>query len=196
MANGSLLGQPPTVGWADGVGRGKDIYAVGSVHMVRISELIEQRLLADGCEVLKEEVDDETITLGYKSEWRWLCRVHVLVATVDRAVATEEDVRGFTLEVLTVADSMNLRNGLQSGVLVMPILVAPVIGEEIPGMMSRSFRLGTSGFAAMAQPAVVDAGSGRVYTFRGRRLLGAAFVKLIHEKIETYLAALAEGRNS
>ncbi|WFE20713.1 hypothetical protein O7621_22950 [Solwaraspora sp. WMMD937] len=164
--------------------------------MVNASEVIEGRLRSDGCEVIKEEVDGETITLGYTSEWRWLCRVHVLVAVVNRAVATEEDVQGFTLEVLMVADSMGLRNGLQSGVLVMPILVAPVIGEEIPGMMSRSFRLGTSGFAAMAQPAVVDAGSGRVYTFRGRRLLGVAFVKLIHEKIETYLAGHAEGRTS
>ncbi|MBX7268201.1 hypothetical protein KIF24_20665 [Micromonospora sp. Llam7] len=159
---------------------------------VNISKVIEGRLIADGCEVVKEELCGDTVTFGYTPEYRWLSRIHVLAAVVNRQAVAEVDVRNFTLEVLGVADGMGWRNGLQSGVLVMPLMVASVIGDEIPAMMSRPFRLGIAGFAALAQPAVIDAKTGQVYTYRGRRVMGYIFSKLISDKVQLYLAELIE----
>ncbi|SCL19902.1 hypothetical protein GA0074692_0732 [Micromonospora pallida] len=156
-----------------------------------VSEAIEGRLIEDGCEVSKEQFQGETVTFGYTSEFRWLSRVHVLVAVANRQTVTEADVRDFTIEVLRAADGMGLRRGLQSGVLVMPVLVASGIVGEIPAMMDRPYRLGIAGFAALAQPAAVDADTGQVFTYRGGRVMGYVYAKLIRDKVQTYLTDLA-----
>jgi hypothetical protein len=77
--------------------------------------------------------------------------------------------------------------GAQSGVLALAALVTPKADDAAKKLATSPFRLGVGGFAAMVQPAVVDLSEGRVHTFQGRRLWGAAFGGYLRNKRAFYL---------
>jgi hypothetical protein len=76
---------------------------------------------------------------------------------------------------------------LQSTVIVLPVLVAERADQSAVDMTQRLHQLNLGGFAAMAQPALVDLSAGRSHIFRGTRLWGYAFNSLIKKKLALYL---------
>src|SRR6266545_3388331 len=60
-------------------------------------------------------------------------------------------------------------------------------GDAAKQVAATPFRLGVGGVAAMVQPAVVDLAEGRVHTYRGRRLWGAALAGYLRNKSLLYL---------
>jgi hypothetical protein len=77
--------------------------------------------------------------------------------------------------------------GAQKGVMALAALVTADADDAAKRVADNPFRLGVGGFAAMVQPAVVDLTEGRIHTFRGRRLWGAALAGYLRDKSILYL---------
>lgn len=75
---------------------------------------------------------------------------------------------------------------MQSGVLAVPSIVSQAPDLSAVALMASPYRLRLQGFAAMAQPVIVDTTAGQVYTFRGTRLIGYVYNHLIKEKCDKY----------
>lgn len=82
--------------------------------------------------------------------------------------------------------------GMQSGVIVLPVLVTTAIEESAIALTQKVHRLHSAGFAALAQPAVVGMFTGAVWTFRGTRVWGYAHNSLIKQKFSKYLPEPSE----
>jgi len=150
---------------------------------------LAERLVADGCAVTHEKLGPKPVVVGYKAQMRALSRMHVFVvaARTDDRVG-EAGLREFTdAAVQMAADRKGQWRGVQSGVIVLPVLVASGADESAVALTQRSYRLNAGGFAVLAQPAVVDLTAGQVWTFRGTRIWGYAFNALIKQKYARYL---------
>jgi hypothetical protein len=112
--------------------------------------------------------------------------VFLVAAKADRVGAAH--LNGFTEATVRLAVERKGRwSGLQSGVIVLPVLVAAAADESAVALTRRAYRLNLGGFATLAQPAVVDLAAGRVHTFRGTRFWGYALNSLIRKKYARYL---------
>lgn len=152
---------------------------------------LEARLTADGCQVTHEKRG----LVGYKAQMHLLMRAHVFLVAATADTVDADSLTKFSTEAVNLAVSRKGQwRGAQSGVIVLPVIVA---GRADPGavaMTKRPFRLNLSGFAVMAQPAVVDLAAGRSHIFRGVRIWGYAFNSLIKKKLVRYLPAPESGR--
>ncbi|NYT93922.1 hypothetical protein [Salinispora sp. H7-4] len=149
---------------------------------------VRQRLVADGCAVTDERLGAAPVVVGYRSQVRLLARIHVftVVAKMDRV--QERDLRTFVDDVVRLGlDRKGQWRGVQSGVLVLPVLVTEAADPAATALTRQAYRLNLAGFGVMAQPAVVDVRAGRVWTFRGTRIWGYAYNSLIKKKYQTYL---------
>ena len=149
---------------------------------------VRDHLIEDGCTVTNESVGPVQAMVGYRSNIKALSKVHLFTAVASVPEVNEAAVRDFSHRVsdYTKAQKGRLR-GMQSGVMALAVLVAPNVDGAAKEIAAKPFRLGAGGFAAMVQPAVVDLTEGRVYTFRGRRLWGAALAGYLRKKSLLYL---------
>jgi hypothetical protein len=149
---------------------------------------LRERLVADGCTVTHEQLGDRTILVGYKSKIKALSKMHIFTVADTAGQVTEPILRGFTDAAVKLAtDRKGQWRGIQSGVIVLPILVGTGADEAAVAVTQKSYSLNMGGFAVMAQPAVVDATTDQAWTFRGTRLWGYAFNALIKKTYQRYL---------
>ena len=147
-----------------------------------------ERLSADRCSVTHEQLGDRTVLVGYKSQMKALSKMHIFTVADTAGQVTEPILRGVTDAAVKLAtDRKGQFRGLQSGVIVLPILVGTGVDAEAVAVTQKSYSLGSGGFAVLAQPAVVDVTADRVWTFRGVRLWGYAFNALIKKTYQRYL---------
>ncbi|ROO60934.1 hypothetical protein EDC02_2853 [Micromonospora sp. Llam0] len=149
---------------------------------------VRRRFVAAGCAVTEEAIGLLPVVVGYRAKVRLLTRMHsfAVVAKVERV--DEESLRGYVDDVVNLGLGRKGQwRGMQSGVIVLPILVAEAVDPAAAALTQKAYRLNLNGFAVMAQPAVVDVTAGRVWTFRGTRLWGYAFNSLIKQSYEAYL---------
>jgi len=145
---------------------------------------LEARLAADGCQVTHEQLG----LVGYKAQTRLLMRAHVFLVAA-RAEAVDDDLlSAFAADAVNLAVSRKGQwRGMQSGVIVLPVLVARTADAGAVAITQRPHRLNLGGFAVMAQPALVDLTAGKSHVFRGVRIWGYAFNALIKKKLARYL---------
>lgn len=149
---------------------------------------LEERLAADGCAVTHEKLGSKPVVVGYKAQMRALSRMHVFVVAAKTDRVGEAGLRDFAdAAIQMAADRKGQWRGLQSGVIVLPVLVASGADESAVALTQRSYRLNLGGFAVLAQSAVADLTAGKVWTFRGTRIWGYAFNALIKQKYARYL---------
>ncbi|AVT36783.1 hypothetical protein [Plantactinospora sp. BB1] len=149
---------------------------------------VRSRLLNDGCVVTDEAVGLMTVSLGYKAQMRALSKMHIFTAVAKLDRATEAEVHDFVDAAVNLAVGRKGQwRGLQSGVIVLPILVVSAATSDAVALMDRAYRLNIGGFAVFVHPAVVDVKAGKVWTFRGTRIWGYAFNSLIKQKYSLYL---------
>lgn len=149
---------------------------------------LQERLLADGCTVTQEQLGDRTVLVGYKSKIKALSKMHIFTVVDTAGQVTEPILRGFTDAAVKMAtDRKGQWRGMQSGVIVLPILVGTGVDAEAVAVTQKSYNLNLGGFAMMAQPAVVDVTAGQAWTFRGTRLWGYAFNAMIKKTYQRYL---------
>jgi hypothetical protein len=142
------------------------------------------RLAEDGCQVTHERLG----LVGYRAQVRALMRVHVFLVAAKADAVDETILRGFATEAVKLADERKGQwRGFQSGVIVLPVLVAASADAGAVAVTQRPLRLNLGGFAVMAQPAVVDLAAGRAHIFRGVRIWGYAFNAVIKKKLVRYL---------
>lgn len=151
-------------------------------------EIVRQRMVADGCTVSEEYVCSKATLVGYRAQTRALTRMYVFTvcAAVDRV-----EKAGLS-DFVNAAVNLGLNRkgqwrGMQSGVIVLPVLVTTAIEESAIALTQKVHRLHSAGFAALAQPAVVDMFTGTVWAFRGTRVWGYAHNSLIKQKFSKYL---------
>jgi hypothetical protein len=149
---------------------------------------VRDRLIEDGCEVTSQAIGPVEAMVGYRSNIKALTKLHLFSAFAGVAEVDEAAVRDFSLRVSDYAKGQKGQlRGLQSGVMAFAVLVTPKADDAAKQAAARPFQLGLGGFAAMVQPAVVDLTEGRVHTFRGRRLWGAAFTGYMRKKSILYI---------
>jgi len=149
---------------------------------------VRGRLTEDGCEVTEGAIGPFQAMVGYRADTKGFSKMHLFTAVASVPEATEGTVRGFAHQVSDYAKEQKGRlRGAQSGVLALAAIVTPRADQAAKEIAANPFRLGFGGFAAMVQPAVVDLTEGRVHTFRGRRLWGAAFAGYLRSKSALYL---------
>jgi hypothetical protein len=149
---------------------------------------VRDRLLEDGCEVTEETIGPIRAIVGHRSNVRALSKMHLFTVIGSVPEVDETAMRDFALQVSDYAKARKGQlRGAQSGVLALAALVAPKVETAAKQLAARPFRLGTGGFAAMVQPAAVDLTEGRVHTFRGRRVWGAALAGYLRNKSTRYL---------
>jgi len=149
---------------------------------------LKERLAADGCAVSHEKLGSRPVLVGYKAQTRALARMHVFTVAMAAGRVEESDLRTYVDAAVELAGERKGQwRGLQSGVIVLPVLVATGVDESAVALTQKAYRLNLGGFAVLAQPAVVDVTAGRVWTFRGTRLWGYAFNALIKQKYRSYL---------
>ncbi len=149
---------------------------------------VRDRLIEDDCEVTDEAIGPLHAMVGYRSNIKGLSKMHLFTAVASVPEVNEATVRDFAHQVSDYAKTQKGRfRGAQSGVLALPVLVTSNADDAAKRVAASPFRLGVGGFAAMVQPAVIDLAEGRVHTFRGRRLWGAAFAGYLRKKSTLYL---------
>ena len=135
-----------------------------------------------------EKLGDRTVLVGYKSKVKALSKMHIFTVADTAGQVTEPILRGFTDAAVKLAtDRKGQLRGLQSGVIVLPVLVATGVDAQATSLTQKTYSLKAGGFAVLAQPAVVDVTADRVWTFRGVRLWGYAFNALIKKTYQRYL---------
>jgi hypothetical protein len=150
--------------------------------------MVRDRLVEDGCEVTEEAVGSLPAMVGYRSNIRALSKMHLFTIVASVPEVNAVTVRDFSRQASDYAKGQKGRlRGAQSGVLALAALVTPKADDAAKKIAANPFRLGVGGFAAMVQPAVVDLTEGRVHTFQGRRLWGAAFAGYLRQKSALYL---------
>jgi hypothetical protein len=149
---------------------------------------VRDRLLEDGCEVTDETIGPMRAIVGYRSNVKALSKIHLFTVVASVPEVDEAAMRDFARQVSDYAKARKGQlRGAQSGVVALAALVAPKVDSAAKQLAARPFRLGVGGFAAMVQPAAVDLTEGRVHTFRGRRLWGAALAGYLRDKSAHYL---------
>jgi hypothetical protein len=149
---------------------------------------VRERLLEDGCEVADETIGSLRAMVGYRSNLKALSKMHLFTAVASVPQVDEATMGDFARQVSDYAKRRKGQaRGAQSGVMALAALVAPTVDGAAKRLAGRPFRLGMGGFAAMVQPAAVDLTEGRVHTFRGRRLWGAALAGYLRDKSARYL---------
>nr|BFE75722.1 hypothetical protein GCM10020092_090230 [Actinoplanes digitatis] len=114
---------------------------------------LADRLAGDGCAVTHEELG----LVGYKAQFKALSRMHVFLVAAKADRVGEAEVNGFTDAAVRLAVARKGKwSGAQSGVIVLPVLVAAAADESAVALTRRAHRLNLGGFATMAQLAVVD----------------------------------------
>ncbi|MFG2054534.1 hypothetical protein ACGFI9_10905 [Micromonospora sp. NPDC048930] len=151
---------------------------------------LRKRMAADGCAVTNGNVGSTPVLVGYKSQSRALAKMHIFVVAAKTEQVGAAEVQGFVDAAVRLANARAGKwRGMQSGIIVLPVLVAHTADADAAALTRRAHRLKMGGFAAFAQPAVVDLTAGKVWTFRGTRLWGYAFNSLIRQKCAMYLPA-------
>jgi hypothetical protein len=149
---------------------------------------VRDRLVEDGCEVTDEAIGSMQAMVGYRSNVKALSKINLFTVVASVPAVDEAAMRDFAHKASDHAkDKKGQLRGAQSGVAVLAVLVAPKVDSAAKELAARPFRLGMGGFAAMVQPAVVDLIEGRVHTFRGRRVWGAALAGYLRDKSTRYL---------
>jgi hypothetical protein len=149
---------------------------------------VRDRLVQDGCKVTEEAIGPVRALVGYRSNFKALSKVHLFTAVAGVSEVDEAAIGDFSRRVSDYAKEQKGKfRGFQSGVMAMAVLVAPTVDDAAKRLAARPFQLGAGGFAAMVQPAVVDLTEGRVHTFRGRRVWGAALAGYLRQKSVLYL---------
>ncbi|MEU7909273.1 hypothetical protein [Actinoplanes sp. NPDC049118] len=145
---------------------------------------VEERLNADGCAVTHEKLG----LVGYKSQMRALVRGHIFLVAAKAGAIDEAAMSEFAAEAVNLAvERKGQWRGFQSGVVVLPVMVAESADQGAVAITQRPHQLNLGGFAVLAQPAVVDLAAGKSHTFRGTRIWGYAFNALIKKKLALYL---------
>jgi hypothetical protein len=150
--------------------------------------VVRKRLVADGCAVTSETIGSMPVVVGYRARVRLLTRIHIFAVAAKVERVDEAGLRAYVDDVV----NLGLRRkgqlrGLQSGVIVLPILVTESVDPAAAALTQKAYRLNLNGFAVMAQPAVVDVQAGQVWTFRGTRMWGYAFNSLVKQTYKAYL---------
>lgn len=149
---------------------------------------VRGRFIADGCVVTEETIGSLPVVVGYRARVRLLTSMHIFAVASKTERIDEAGLRGYVDDVVSLALGRKGQwRGMQSGVVVLPILVTEAVDAAATGLVQKAYRLNLNGFAAMAQPAVVDVAAGQVWTFRGTRLWGYAFNSLIRQLYKSYL---------
>jgi hypothetical protein len=145
---------------------------------------LEERLAADGCQVSHEKLG----LVGYRARSRALVRAHVFLVAAKVGAVDEATLSGFAAEAINLAvERRGQWRGFQSGVIVLPVMVAESADQGAVAITQRPHRLNMGGFAVMAQPAVVDLAAGKSHIFRRTRFWGYAFNSLIKKTLADYL---------
>ena len=121
---------------------------------------------------------------------RWvLTRLHTMVLLADADAVDVADLESFADDAKRWAkrNKGGLPRGLQTGIAVLPVLVADA---ATPAAVSFAERRPDKDFAAVALPMLVDTGTGRLHAYSGQIIWGAVYRMFLGEQQRVIAAGL------
>jgi hypothetical protein len=107
---------------------------------------LQGRLVADGCAVTREQLGDRTVLVGYRSKIKALSKMHIFTVVDTVGQVTEPILRGFTDAAVKLStDRKGQWRGMQSGVIVLPILVGTGVDEAAVAVTQKTYSLNQGG---------------------------------------------------
>ena len=151
-----------------------------------------RRLQDDGSEVSRVTLPGGTALVGYQSKFRilWLAtRVHLFTVLYPTDVATDTQLAAFSREAVSYAKATKgTLRGLQSGVAVIPALVAESVTEQASAAATARPK---KEFAALLLPAIVDLGNGQTLSYQGPIVWGTMYASWLRARLSAALPAPA-----
>lgn len=150
------------------------------------------RLTETGFTVQQVQIGPAPTYMGHKRVMHWptLTSMHVFAAVGQALHPQYADTGAYTEAVLDYArkNKPGLPAGLQTGVLGLGFLVVPAADDAMRHMAAE--RMPPRRFAAIGEAVLVDAQFGRYIGYRGRRVVGGAYNKIIRGTIESTTAGI------
>jgi hypothetical protein len=151
-----------------------------------------RRLQGDGSEVSRITLPGGTALVGYQSKFRilWLAtKVHLFTVLYPTEVATDTQLAALSREAVSYAKATKgTLRGLQSGVAVIPALVAESVTEQASAAAAARPK---KEFAALLLPAIVDLGNGQTLSYQGPIVWGAMYASWLRARLSAALPAPA-----
>jgi hypothetical protein len=148
-----------------------------------------RRLQEDGSQVSRVQLPGGSALVGYQSKFRmsWAAtKLHLFTVLYPTGVATDGQLAALSRDAVNYAKATKgALRGFQTGVAVIPILVADTVTEQARTAATARPK---KEFAAFLLPAVVDLPSGRTFTYPGRIVWGALYASWLRERLSATLA--------
>lgn len=153
------------------------------------AQRLSQRLTESGFTVGPAAPDAAPLALpsniGHKRIMHWpsLASQHVFVAVGLAEHSRGAEFESYASAVLDYAckNKPGLPRGLQTGVVGIGVLVVPAIDDQSRQAVAE--RMTPKRWAGLSAAAIVDASTGTIHSYQGRRVIGGAYAKLIRSAI-------------
>lgn len=154
-----------------------------------IAQRLSQRLTETGFTVRPAAPEAAPLALpsdiGHKRIMHWpsLASQHVFVAVGLAERSRGAEFESYASSVLEYAchNKPGLPRGFQTGVIGIGVLVVPEI--DGPSRQAVAERMTPKRWAALSAAAIVDASTGTIHTYQGRRVIGGAYSKMIRTAV-------------
>jgi len=159
--------------------------------MVNAEEYMDgaaRRLHEDGSQVSRVQLPGGIALVGYQSKFRarWAAtKVHLFTVLYATVVATDAQLDMLSRDAVDYAKSTKgALRGLQSGLAVIPALVADTVTEQARAAATARPR---KQFAVFLLPSIVDLSSGQTLSYQGPILWGALYASWLRARLAAAL---------
>ena len=144
------------------------------------------RLAADGCTVSTEAWGSDAVLVGHRGDFRlqWFAtKLHLFTVAAPADVVTRTGIEAFTSAAWERMRGRTSLLGLQTGVAVLPTLVATRVEPEAAAWAGAQQH---HRFATFARPVVVDTTARTISAFTGTVTIGSIYSRHILDKMHAY----------
>jgi hypothetical protein len=143
-----------------------------------------EKMRADGSAVSEVVLGHHAASVGYQSKFRlrWAAtKLHLFTVLVPVTVATESDMRMLISESLNYAKATKGKlRGFQSGVAVIPVLVASTVEPQARTVAESP---PDRRWSAFTRPTIIDVATSQTYTYTGRQMWGGFYNAWIRARL-------------
>jgi hypothetical protein len=147
-----------------------------------------QRLQQDGSQVSWAGLPGGQALVGYRSQFKlsWLAtKLHLFTVLYPTAAATDAELAALSRDAVEYAKATKgALRGFQSGVAIIPALVAETVSEPA---RAAALARPKKEFAAFLLPAIVDLATGQTFSYQGRIVWGTIYASWLRARLAAAL---------
>ena len=147
-----------------------------------------QRMQQDGSQVSWVGLPGGQALVGYRSQFKLsllATKLHLFTVLYPTALATDADLAALSRDAVNYAKATKgALRGFQSGVAIIPALVADTVSESA---RAAALARPKKEFAAFLLPAIVDLAAGQTVSYQGRIVWGGIYSSWLRARVATTL---------